>query len=169
MVTPRWYNICLDRYLNNNDIRGYITLIRCNVAKVLQRKTHRYNVIYRPEWDLERRINNILKSDKSFFEQKIHNTNVSYFDIVAKPKETVAKYMRNENVLQEIELHVLETSDYYYDIIDARNRALIRRDLENFAISIFKNYFNISVTCSDEIVSHLTDDDLRKFSRIWKH
>ncbi|XP_020292120.1 uncharacterized protein LOC109858861 isoform X2 [Pseudomyrmex gracilis] len=99
--------------------------------------------------------------------EKISNTNISFYDILIKDTNLLAKCMRNENLVQ-----VLGSDDYktkfpiYASMINCNFRkGMEKKELLEQSTRIFYFLFNnfpkLPHICIEKIFSYLSDNDLR--------
>ncbi|XP_024893182.1 ankyrin-1-like, partial [Temnothorax curvispinosus] len=99
--------------------------------------------------------------------EKINNTNISFYDILAKGTSSLAIYMRNENIVL-----VLKSDDYktkfpiYASMIGSHFRkGMERKELLKQGNKVFHLLFNnfpeLPHDCTEKIFSYLNDEDLR--------
>ncbi|XP_020299365.1 ankyrin-1-like [Pseudomyrmex gracilis] len=98
--------------------------------------------------------------------EKISNSNISFYDILIKDTNRVALYMRNENVVQ-----VLRSDDYktkfpiYASMIKNKFRkGMERKELLEQGTTIFYffcNFPKLPLECIEQIFSYLSDNDVR--------
>lgn len=108
-----------------------------------------------------------LEEVNALKEQQIFNTKVSFYDLLFAPVKIVAKYMKNRHVLLGTERNAIESSEFLYDIEEAREKALIRRDLEDSSSQMILYNFKLPELCSERINRHLENQDLENFIRSW--
>ncbi|XP_020294497.1 26S proteasome non-ATPase regulatory subunit 10-like [Pseudomyrmex gracilis] len=97
--------------------------------------------------------------------EKISNTNISFYDILIKDTNLVI-YMRNENVVQ-----VLSSDEYktkfpiYFSMIKnqfrkgMKKKELLEQGIKSFYF--FCNFPELPLECIEQIVSYLSDNDIR--------
>ncbi|XP_045460398.1 stress-activated protein kinase alpha-like [Harmonia axyridis] len=107
---------------------------------------------------------NLCLQEIEYLKQNIVDTNVSLYDILFKPNTNVVKYLRNKDVLSEIQRNIMEKSEFSYDLAEILNEALIRRDLEDSSLVAFKHILKLPELVSEKIMSHLDNDELKSFS-----
>ncbi|XP_043469266.1 ankyrin-1-like [Leptopilina heterotoma] len=100
--------------------------------------------------------------------KKISNPNVTFYDILTRDVSSLAKYMRNENIVQ-----VLKSEDYkrefpmYADMI----RCNVIKGVEriellkecNEILPLLKNFSKLPELCVEEIFSYLSNKDVKIF------
>ncbi|XP_055848105.1 ankyrin-3-like isoform X2 [Episyrphus balteatus] len=99
----------------------------------------------------------VLKMDKI-----AGNTKLSFYDILTKSINSLARCVRNKNVVR-----IFESNDYkekfpiYAGIIERNfKKATQRRQLVDTAYEFFKCYFEMPYECADQILSYLSNGDL---------
>ncbi|XP_045478050.1 uncharacterized protein LOC123683184 [Harmonia axyridis] len=105
----------------------------------------------------------------NLLKHRIVYTKVMLHDILKAPKRTAVKYLRNNYVLLGVNRYIMEYSEFSYDIMKVRDEALMRINLEDSSIEKFRSLFGLPRECSEVILSHLKDDDLKNFLIAWKH
>ncbi|XP_020297259.1 ankyrin-1-like isoform X2 [Pseudomyrmex gracilis] len=98
--------------------------------------------------------------------EKISNTNISFHDILIKDTNPLAKYMRNENVVQ-----VLRSDEYKtkFPIYSSMIKNQFRKGLEKKELFeqgtksfyLFCNCPELPLECIDQIFGYLSDTDIR--------
>ncbi|XP_045461584.1 uncharacterized protein LOC123671666 isoform X1 [Harmonia axyridis] len=115
---------------------------------------------------LSEHYNLCLKDLESLKNNIIVNTNVSLYDILFKPKKYLVKYLRNKDVLSGISKIIMEKSEFSYDLEEIQDTVLIRRDLEDSTLIMFKKHFKLPEFCLEKIISHLDNDSLRNVTAL---
>ncbi|XP_020297140.1 uncharacterized protein LOC109861755 isoform X2 [Pseudomyrmex gracilis] len=98
--------------------------------------------------------------------EKISNSNISFYDILIKDTNPLAKYMRNKSVVQ-----VLRSEDYKtkYPMYASMIKSKFRKGMEKKELleqgtkifSFFCNFSELPHECIEQIFSYLSDNDVR--------
>ncbi|XP_020288007.1 POTE ankyrin domain family member B2-like [Pseudomyrmex gracilis] len=98
--------------------------------------------------------------------EKISNTNISFYDILIKDTNRVAIYMRNENVVQVLRSDEYKTKFPIYSsmIKNQFRKGMKKKELLEQGTKIFYffcNFPELPLGCIEQIFSYLSDNDIR--------
>ncbi|XP_020298631.1 POTE ankyrin domain family member B2-like [Pseudomyrmex gracilis] len=98
--------------------------------------------------------------------EKISNTNISFYDILIKDTNLVAIYMSNENVVQVLRSDEYKTKFPIYSsmIKNQFRKGMKKKELLEQGTEIFYLLFNfpkLPLGCIEQIFSYLSDNDIR--------
>ncbi|XP_020297403.1 ankyrin repeat and KH domain-containing protein 1-like [Pseudomyrmex gracilis] len=98
--------------------------------------------------------------------EKISNTNISFYDILIKDTNLLAIYIKNENVVQVLRSDEYKTKFPIYSSMiknqfrkGMKKKELLEQGTKNFYF--FCNFFELPLECSEQIFSYLSDNDIR--------
>lgn len=154
MKTARLYISEHNNYLNYlENLRDYVTSDECN--------------------DLQDKCEKEIANMKN---EKINNTNISFYDILTKETNALARCMKNENIVQVLkadDFYCKSTFPLYANIIKNRLRiGMIRKELleqgNKICYFLFNNFTNLPQECIEKILSYLSNEDLKNLKIIEK-
>ncbi|XP_044726615.1 serine/threonine-protein phosphatase 6 regulatory ankyrin repeat subunit B-like [Chrysoperla carnea] len=117
--------------------------------------------------DFQEKCENEITSMKSV---KMNNYNISFYDILIRNSHSLAICLRNENIVQILKLDDYKTKfPIYGSMIKSRFRNGMKRNelldqvnkILHFLYSFFANHFQLPQECIENIISYLSNVDLK--------